>query len=332
MRQTMAFLVPLLVRLVALRATSKGDNKMLVVVAPSRELAVQTAAVCSRLLEGTDLRCQALIGGANINRQLENLKKKKPEVVVGTAGRIAELSVGRGKLKLKGNTVAVVVDEVDCMLGPPHRADLEAILNEVGSSTQLVAASATGGGAKTFRDVSQLLSGRALDLRGFGLQVDDPLADALETSGLKKKAFNVSPLPSTVEHGLLVVPQVKMLAAIKTLLNTEPYPEAAIVFVNDGRRVELVCEKLLQMNIIAAPLHGEATKDDRSVVKALQAPQSMAHVASSPLFMSLKLSSLFSFFLVRSRSCQSSTRATSASLSPPSWPRGDSTRLFCPTS
>ena len=81
--QTLAFLVPLLARLVSLRATKKGDNKVLVVIAPSRELAVQIAAVCSRLLEGSDLRCQALIGGANINRQLENLKKKKPQVLVG---------------------------------------------------------------------------------------------------------------------------------------------------------------------------------------------------------------------------------------------------------
>jgi len=269
--QTLAFLVPLLARLVSLRATKKGDNKLLVVIAPSRELAVQIAAVCSRLLEGSDLRCQALIGGANINRQLENLKKKKPQVLVGTAGRLAELSMARGKLKLKGNTMAVVIDEVDCMLGPPHRIDLEALLNEVGSSAQLVAASATGaGGTNTLRDVSKLLAGRQLNLRGLGLQTRDPLMDAQEaaTSNSNKKAFNVSPLPSTVEHGVLVVPQVKMLAAIKTLLNTEPYPEAAIVFVNDGRRVELVCEKLLQMNIIAAPLHGEATKDDRSVVSA----------------------------------------------------------------
>ena len=269
--QTLAFLVPLLARLVSLRATKKGDNKVLVVIAPSRELAVQIAAVCSRLLEGSDLRCQALIGGANINRQLENLKKKKPQVLVGTAGRLAELSMARGKLKLKGNTMAVVIDEVDCMLGPPHRIDLEALLNEVGSSAQLVAASATGaGGTNTLRDVSKLLAGRQLNLRGLGLQTRDPLMDAQEaaTSNSNKKAFNVSPLPSTVEHGVLVVPQVKMLAAIKTLLNTEPYPEAAIVFVNDGRRVELVCEKLLQMNIIAAPLHGEATKDDRSVVSA----------------------------------------------------------------
>ena len=264
--------MPLLARLVSLRAPKKGDknNKVLVVLAPSRELAVQIAAVCSRLLEGSDLRCQALIGGANINRQLENLKKKKPQVLVGTAGRLAELSMARGKLKLKGNAMAVVIDEVDCMLGPPHRVDLEALLNEVGSSAQLVAASATGaGGTSTLREVSKVLAGRELNLRVLGLQTKDPLMDAQDaaSSNKKKKAFNVSPLPSTVEHGVLVVPQVKMLAAIKTLLNTEPYPEAAIVFVNNGRRVELVCEKLLQMNIVAAPLRGEATNDDRSVVR-----------------------------------------------------------------
>lgn len=151
--------------------------------------------------------------------------------------------------------MALVMDEADCLFAPPHRVDLEAILSQVGPSVQLVAASATGAHASTIRDVSQLLSGRNLALKGFNLKNAPP-------SG----AFNVSPLPSTVEHGVLVLPQHKMLAAIKSLLNTEPFPDAAIVFVNDGRRVELVCEKLLQMNIIAAPLHGDSTKDDRSAV------------------------------------------------------------------
>lgn len=80
--QTLAFLVPLLVRLAAVRAT-KGD-KVLLVVSPTRELAVQTAAVCTRLLEGSEMNCLALIGGANVNRQLENLKKKRPAVLVNT--------------------------------------------------------------------------------------------------------------------------------------------------------------------------------------------------------------------------------------------------------
>lgn len=52
-------------------------------------------------------------------------------------------------------------------------------------------------------------------------------------------------------------------------MNSDPFPEACMVFVNDGRRVEIVCQKLLELNIIAAPLHGDSTKTDRAEVTAI---------------------------------------------------------------
>jgi len=249
--KTLAFLLPLLVRI------SDRDGKngpSLLVVAPGRELAIQISAVCSRLLEGSHVRCLALIGGANVNRQLDKLKSRTPQVIVGTPGRLAELALGRKRLKL-GGVQGVVVDEVDGMLREPHRRDLEALLYELGNKrgqTQYVVASATGGGDQTRKAVSGLLGGRALTPCG--------ARTVPKTSGNRR----ISPLPTTVEHAVLILPKHKMLSAIKSLLNTEPYPEAAVVFVSDSRRVELVCEKLLDMNVIAAPLHGDSSKEDRT--------------------------------------------------------------------
>lgn len=51
-----------------------------IVVAPGRELASQIFSVCERLTEGLGLRSAMVIGGANALRQVDRLKKVKPQV------------------------------------------------------------------------------------------------------------------------------------------------------------------------------------------------------------------------------------------------------------
>jgi superfamily II DNA/RNA helicase len=55
---------------------------------------------------------------------------------------------------------------------------------------------------------------------------------------------------------------------INTYVNIRIYTQvvSALIFVNDPYRVEIVYEKLLEMGFIAAPLHGESSKDDRKEI------------------------------------------------------------------
>lgn len=75
-------------------------------------------------------------------------------------------------------------------------------------------------------------------------------------------------LPTTVTHGLISTPQIKKLEYLRKFLFAQPAVERALIFVNDPHRVEIVAEKLLEMNLIAAPLHGDSSKDDRKEVIA----------------------------------------------------------------
>ena len=63
-----------------------GDGTQLVVMAPSQELAAQITDVIREWGKLIGLNTISLIGGANIKRQIERLKKH-PEIVVGTPGR-----------------------------------------------------------------------------------------------------------------------------------------------------------------------------------------------------------------------------------------------------
>ena len=107
--------------------------------------------------------------------------------------------------------------------------------------------------------------------------VDD--GDLLVTSGVQVKAKGGAVTTSarvsrTTIHGTLHIPHRRLaLEAVRKVLNTEPLPQQALIFVDSPRRVDIVIEKLAKMDIVAAPLHGGASsgKGDRAQVnKALR--------------------------------------------------------------
>jgi superfamily II DNA/RNA helicase len=91
--KTLAFLVPLIQQL--LFSTTQNNGVQVLIVAPGRELASQIVSVARELLEGTDITAMLAIGGTTFSRNLEQIRKRKPSILVGTPGRIAELVVGR---------------------------------------------------------------------------------------------------------------------------------------------------------------------------------------------------------------------------------------------
>lgn len=136
--KTLAYLLPILSEVGPLKkqtANGKdpGGKKEVeaVIVAPSRELGMQIVREFEKLLGPTDKRMvQQLVGGANRARQEEALKKNKPAIVVGTPGRIAEISA-TGKLHTHGCRY-LVLDEVDELLAFNFREDMHRILEHVG--------------------------------------------------------------------------------------------------------------------------------------------------------------------------------------------------------
>lgn len=78
---------------------------------------------------------------------------------------------------------------------------------------------------------------------------------------------DIGRIPSTIQHYAVSTTAVKRLETLRKVLRS---PNAVacktvLIFVNDPYRVNIVCEKLNEMNIIAAPLSSQSCKDDRKV-------------------------------------------------------------------
>ncbi|AXH99951.1 ATP-dependent helicase [Sporosarcina sp. PTS2304] len=110
------------------------------IITPSQELSMQIVNVIRDLVEGTSVTVTQLIGGANMQRQIEKLKKK-PTIVVGTPGRLNEL-VKERKLKMY-DIQHVVIDEGDQLLSREYRALVKSLIEATNPNRQLAVVSAT---------------------------------------------------------------------------------------------------------------------------------------------------------------------------------------------
>ena len=247
--KTLAFLLP------ALAAVDPGDAAVRVlVVAPGRELAVQIADAAATFFP--DLEVAAIFGGANAGRMRDRLKKRRPQVVVGTPGRLAEFALdGSRPLKL-GRVDEIIVDEADATAAAPFVDDLEAVLGAAPRTARLVCASATA---------PALLDGDAAST--FAPTVRDRAKDALLVDARAAAGVVAGALRAGARHGRVTIRDDRSaLEALRRVLRADDPPcEAAVVFVNDGDAAIAVANALrTRCNVDALPLAGAVSGDDRA--------------------------------------------------------------------
>jgi ATP-dependent RNA helicase DeaD len=133
--KTAAFGLPLIEKI-----DPKDLTTQALVLAPTRELALQVAKGIHEFAKYGNLRVVPVVGGQPIDRQFRALKQGS-QIVVGTPGRVLD-HMRRGSLRLDGVRYCVL-DEADEMMALGFTEDMEAILAELPDSRQLAFFSAT---------------------------------------------------------------------------------------------------------------------------------------------------------------------------------------------
>src|SRR5918998_6973178 len=134
--KTLAFGLPILER------TEKAEPKAphALVLVPTRELAVQVQTELAPLAERRGLTVKAIYGGADIERQVKQLRKGV-DVVVATPGRLIDL-IDRGEVVLT-SVKTIVLDEADRMADMGFLPQVEWVLRHIGGPHQTLLFSAT---------------------------------------------------------------------------------------------------------------------------------------------------------------------------------------------
>lgn len=133
--KTLAYVLPILQMVDGAKKQTQA-----LIMTPSQELSMQIVNIIREWVEGTDITVTQLIGGANMQRQIERLKKK-PTIVVGTPGRLAELARAN-RLKMY-DIRQIILDEADQLLSRDHRVIVKGLIEAAHPDRQVIAVSAT---------------------------------------------------------------------------------------------------------------------------------------------------------------------------------------------
>ena len=136
--KTHAYLIPIMEKV-----DPNSDEAQFVITAPTRELATQIfemAKVMTEILP--ELRVRLYVGGRERSKDIEQLEKSQPHIVIGTPGRIKDLFLNAGALRIDKASM-LVVDEADMTLEYGFLDEIDAFVGRLGEHLQMLAFSAT---------------------------------------------------------------------------------------------------------------------------------------------------------------------------------------------
>ncbi|QUG43190.1 DEAD/DEAH box helicase [Psychrobacillus sp. INOP01] len=233
--KTAAFGIPMIEKI-----DTKNPNIQALIIAPTRELAIQVSEELYKLGYDKKVRLLSVYGGQEISRQIRALKNK-PQVIVGTPGRILD-HINRRTLKLD-QVQTLILDEADEMLNMGFIEDINTILESVPADRQTLLFSATMPGP--IRKIA-----------------DRFMKDPVEVK-IKSKEMTVE----NIEQFYVKATEREKFDVLSRILNVHQ-PELAIIFGRTKRRVDELAHALSIRGYLAEGIHGDLSQAKRmSVLK-----------------------------------------------------------------
>ncbi|WP_136586108.1 DEAD/DEAH box helicase [Microbacterium hydrothermale] len=235
--KTIAFGAPLVESILRSQAGKRrefGRAPKALIMAPTRELALQIDRTIQPIARSVGLFTTQIYGGVPQARQVGALKKGV-DIIIGTPGRIEDL-LNQGKLNLSEVTVAVL-DEADHMCELGFLEPVQRILRATAKGSQKLLFSAT-----LDREVAAL--------------VDEFLVEpaVYEVAGEDQDS-------STIEHRVLVIEHRDKAQILDSLVDREG---KTLVFARTRAYAEMLAEQFDDAGIAAVALHGDLNQQKRT--------------------------------------------------------------------
>jgi len=228
--KTAAFALPILQRLLE----EPGRGPLVLILAPTRELAIQINEEIKVLSKFADIESTTLFGGVPLGSQVRALKRD-PEILVGCPGRVLDL-IKQKKLDVRGIDT-LVLDEADHMFDMGFLPDLKRILAALPDDRQNLLFSATMPKA-----IRSLASG----------MLNDPHVVELAPSAPAEQ----------IEHGIYETDSSRKRGLLEHILDKDDC-NSAIVFTRTKHRAKRMAQQLERRGLRAVGLQGNMSQGQR---------------------------------------------------------------------
>ncbi len=237
--KTAAYLLPILHQL--LGAPARAQHIRVLILVPTRELALQVLDHTQQLSQHTRLHAAAIYGGVGYAGQDQALKRGV-DVVVATPGRLLD-QVERRTIAFGGLQV-LVLDEADRMLDVGFLPDIRRIVRLLPRERQTLLFSAT------LQPILGLASEVTRHAHAVRIEVEK------------------APTPHLITQTLFPVPEHLKLPLLEKLLHTEDM-DSVLIFTRTKHRADRLVKNLIRARIQARVIHGNRSQSQR--VAALEA-------------------------------------------------------------
>ena len=232
--KTAAFAIPTIENL-----DPEAQHIQTLVLCPTRELCTQVTQQFAELMKfHKGFKSLAIYGGQRMGIQLRGIKAK-PQVIVGTPGRVLD-HIKRGSLKLRA-VKTVILDEADKMLSMGFKDDIEDILHSCRQRKQTVLFSAT-----MQPDILKLA------------RKHQNKAEHINVKKKKDSKVNIKQTYYKVDHK--IKPE-----AIKRLLAAHQI-KSSLIFCNTKIQVDRLSNALGEEGFSVAKIHGDIKQNKREAV------------------------------------------------------------------
>ncbi|EIW84189.1 RNA helicase [Coniophora puteana RWD-64-598 SS2] len=239
--KTISFALPAMLHINAQPLLAPGDGPIALILAPTRELAVQIQQECTKFGSTSRIRNTAIYGGAPKGPQVRDLTRGV-EVVIATPGRLIDmLESGRTNLR---RVTYLVMDEADRMLDMGFEPQIRKIVSQIRPDRQTLMFSATWP-----KDVQKL--------------ANDFLNDFIQC--------NIGSMELTANHNIAQIVDVvsdfeKRTKLIKHLDQISAENAKVLIFVGTKRVADDITKYLRQDGWPALAIHGDKEQRERDWV------------------------------------------------------------------
>lgn len=233
--KTLAYILPLFKKI------DTGKNQMqAIILTPTHELAIQVLRVIEQLSLQSEVKVSStsIIGNVNIKRQIDNLKKK-PNIIVGSLGRILELIK---KKKISAHTIkTIVIDEADRLMDKNNIENVKEIIKTTLKERQILLFSAS---------ITKETKAHAKDI-------------------MKCPEFIIQnssqTVPDTIEHMYFLTEERDKMEILRKIIGILK-PQRAIVFIGERQAASACTDKLKYHGFKAEEIQGHNNKMARKMV------------------------------------------------------------------
>ncbi|GFS89232.1 probable ATP-dependent RNA helicase DDX17 [Nephila pilipes] len=240
--KTLAYVLPGVVHIFNQAPLSRGDGPIVLVLAPTRELAQQIQTVCTDFGRCTNVRNCCIFGGAPKGPQLRDVERGA-QICIATPGRLIDF-LEYGKISLRRCTF-LVLDEADRMLDMGFEPQIRKIIEQIRPDRQTVMFSATWPKA-----VQRL--------------AEDFLDDYVQV--------NIGALQLSANHNIMQIVDVveenekedKLHKLLQEIMNEQE--NKTIIFAETKRRVDEITHYMRKKGFKALCIHGDKAQQERNWV------------------------------------------------------------------